>query len=201
MKLDIKSAINRRGMKQARLAETLDMSPGYISSIINNQKTPSLEVLEKIATILDVDIGALYQKDRTIAVAGRVGAGSVVELTDAYAKGGGLFHIECPEDLPATNIVAVEVVGDSMVPLIQPHDILLFTRHFWGVDEAAIGKVSICETEDGRALVKQILLGREKGTFDLHSANNTNQTEYGVRLKWAAPMRRHITKEDINLVQ
>lgn len=201
MKLDLRKTLKRRGIRQAQLADAIEVSPGYISQLANNQRTASQETLARIAEFLDVDVGELFDNPRPVAVAGRIGAGADVELVDAYAKGDGLYHIACPDDLPATGIVAVEVTGTSMQPLIQPGDVLLFSRHFIGIDEAAIDRVAIIETEDGRALVKLLRRGRDPGTFDLYSANAaTNAPEYGVRLKWAAPYRRHLRGEDVERV-
>ncbi len=199
MKLRIRELRKQRGLTIADLADMIDKTPGYISMLERgaNQKKPSTTLLEEIARALDVPVHALISDNRPVAVAGRVGAGATVELVDAYAKGDGLYHVACPDDLPASGIVAVEVQGDSMSPIIQNGDVLFFTRHFVGIDENAINRVGICETADGRALVKYIRPGREPHTFDLHSANNSNQTEYSVPLKWAAPLRRHISQQDI----
>jgi phage repressor protein C with HTH and peptisase S24 domain len=156
-------------------------------------------VLSKIVDALDVDPSEVFERLRKIAVAGRIGAGASVLLVDSYAKGDGLYHITCPDDLPSTGIVAVEVQDNSMEPLIKEGDVLLFSRHFIGIDERVIGNVGICETADGRALVKQIKPGRDPGTFDLYSFNTaSNGPEYGVRLKWAAPYRRHLKAEDVD---
>jgi transcriptional regulator with XRE-family HTH domain len=201
MELHIGRLLHKRGMKQIELADTLDVTPGYISQLISGKRNPSPEMLVKMAQALDVDVSAILQQARPIAVAGRVGAGASVQLVDSYAKGDGLYHIACPDDLPATGIVAVEVEGASMEPLIHEGDVILFSRHFIGIDERVIGNVAICETADGRALVKQIKRGRDPGTFDLFSLNTTsNGPEYGVRLKWAAPYRRHLRAEDVEKV-
>lgn len=40
-----------------------------------------------------------------------------------------------------------------------------------GVPTEAIGKVCVCEDEDGKAWVKQVKVGREDGTFSLLSIN------------------------------
>lgn len=190
-----------KGMSAVELADRINISQPYLSQIETGKRRPSGALLQDIATVLDVSVRQLYTLDRPVAVAGRIGAGADVELVDAYAKGDGLYHIACPDDLPATGIVAVEVTGTSMQPLIQPGDVLLFSRHFIGIDESAIDRVAIIETEDGRALVKLLRRGRDPGTFDLYSANAaTNAPEYGVRLKWAAPYRRHLRGEDVERV-
>ena len=190
-----------RGEKQARLAEALDLSPGYVSSLAQNKASPSPKLLEEIAEYLDIDPGWLIVKSRPVPVVGRVGAGSEVELVDAYARGDGLYHVDSPADLPARDVVAVEVVGDSMEPLITQGDVLFFSRDFVGLNVGAVGTVSIINTHDGRVLVKQLLQGREKGLFDLYSANDrAAPPEYGVRLNWATPLRRHIKKQDVEII-
>jgi transcriptional regulator with XRE-family HTH domain len=189
------------GIKAVDLADAIDISQPYLSQIENGKRRPSAAMLQDIASFLGVPIRTLYANEQRIAVAGRVGAGARVELVDAYEKGDGLYHIACPDDLLATGIVAVEIKGNSMEPLMFEGDILLFTRHFLGVDPAVVGRVGICETEDGRALVKQIREGRDPGTFDLYSFNSaSNGPEYGVRLHWAAPYRRHLRSEDIEIL-
>ena len=200
-KLQISRVLARKKWSQTRLANAAGVSRGYMSSLVNNNSVPSLEVLERIADALDVDIGALYGP-RPVPVAGRVGGGACVELVDAFAKGDGLYHVACPDDLPASDVVAVEVTGDSMQPLINPGDVLFFTRRFVGIDDRVLNRVGICETADGRALVKLIRPGRERGIFDLYSANDRARVpEYGIRLKWASPLRRHIAAEDVERVE
>lgn len=200
MKLRIRELRKKRGLTIAQLADLVGKTSGYISMVERgaHRKRPSTELLAEIAAALDVPSSALLAETRPVPVAGYVGAGASVELVDAYAKGDGHYHVACPDDLPARDVVAVEVVGHSMEPLIQPGDVLFFSRHFFGIDQAALDNVAICETADGRALVKLIRAGRERGIFDLYSINAmVNGPEYGVRLKWAAPYRRHLRRDDV----
>ena len=55
----IKLYRNKLGMTQAQLAEKLDVSAKYISSIERGQSSTSLNKLEKISKILEVDIANL----------------------------------------------------------------------------------------------------------------------------------------------
>lgn len=184
-------------MSQTELADKVEAGKGYISELVNGKKYPSLEMLMQIADALDVEASELFEPTRRVPVVGRVGAGASVVLCDAFERGDGLYHVVPPPDLPAKGIVAVEVEGDSMTPLIEDGDILFFTREFFGIDEQAVGHVAICETDGDLALVKKILPGREPGTYDLHSANDGHPPMYGMRLKWAAPLRRHLRREDV----
>lgn len=198
MKLRLDQVLRERGISATTVAKQTGLTDAYISQLRNHHRQPSPATLLKLAEALNVPMSALVENEtRHVPVVGRIGAGAQVILVDAYAKGDGLFHIICPQDMIPASIVAVEVVGESMAPLVEPGDILLFTRHFLGVDPRVLNHVGICETDDGRALLKQIKPGREPGTFDLFSINPTHPPEYGARLVWAAPYRRHLRQDDI----
>jgi transcriptional regulator with XRE-family HTH domain len=127
----------------------------------------------------------------TITIAGKVGAGAQVPVFDAYEKGDGP-QVAAPPGLPTSGVVAVEIAGDSMEPVYSAGDLLFYTRNSHeGVPIEAIGKRCVCEDEAGMGWVKLVRSGRDEGTFDLHSFNDSSPTMYGVRLKWAAPVRLH----------
>lgn len=136
----------------------------------------------------------------SIAVAGQVGAGAAVPLVDAYAKGDGLFRVAAPAQLlrhgPPRGIVAVEVEGDSMVPMYQPGDVLFYTRATHeGIPEEDIGRPCIVEDAEGNAWVKQVKRGDEPGLFHLISLNPTSETRHNQRIKWAARVRLALPAE------
>lgn len=143
----------------------------------------------------DFYAGVLSSTQPIIAVAGRVGAGARVDLTDTHAKGGGLYHIKCPSEISPHGIVGVEVDGDSMAPIYQPGDVLLYTRDALGVPTDAIGKICVCEDDTGQAWVKVLRSGSQEGTFSLISVNPEAENMHGVRVRWAAPVRLHLPAE------
>jgi transcriptional regulator with XRE-family HTH domain len=52
----IKEVLEEKGIKQTWLAEKLSKSYNMVNGYTQNRKQPRLEVLNDIATILDVDI-------------------------------------------------------------------------------------------------------------------------------------------------
>ncbi|OUO92755.1 helix-turn-helix transcriptional regulator [Cloacibacillus sp. An23] len=48
-----------KGLTQERLAEEVDLSPGYVSEIETGKKRASMKTLQKIASVLDVPLAAL----------------------------------------------------------------------------------------------------------------------------------------------
>lgn len=151
-------------------------------------------------SVEDFIAGNLAKPGTAIAVAGRVGAGAVVDLVDDHAKGEGLYQIAFPPGMPVNGIVGVEVAGDSMVPVYQPGDVLLYSRHTIGVPTEALDRICVAEDEAGQVWVKQVRTGTAKGLFNLLSANPTGQNMLDVPLKWAAPVRLHLPAEFVQRV-
>ncbi|ACM02917.1 XRE family transcriptional regulator [Cereibacter sphaeroides] len=154
----------------------------------------------KIAAAFGVSIedffAGVFDRQPSVAVAGRVGAGAHVDLVDAYAKGDGMYHVACPPQLKPHGVVAVEVEGDSMLPLHRPGSVLFYTRAAAeGVPVEAINAPCVCEDVDGRAWLKVVKIGSQEGTFSLLSLNPDSDNMHGVRLKWAAPVLLALSPE------
>lgn len=56
----IKELRKRRGMTQDQLAERVDLAPRYISLIEVGRSSPSLETIENIARVLEVELKVLF---------------------------------------------------------------------------------------------------------------------------------------------
>lgn len=59
-KFRIKSIIAARGMTMKTLAEKMNVTPQFLSGIVNEKNSPNLATLEKIATTLNVPVAALF---------------------------------------------------------------------------------------------------------------------------------------------
>jgi len=60
----IKAVLEEKGIKQTWLAEKLEKSYNMTNSYVQNRRQPSLEDLNKIANILDVDVKDLIISNR-----------------------------------------------------------------------------------------------------------------------------------------
>ena len=60
----IKSVLQERGIKQTWLAEKLEKSFNMVNEYCNNRRQPSLEDLNRIAAILDVDVRELIASNK-----------------------------------------------------------------------------------------------------------------------------------------
>jgi len=62
---NLKKFRKKRNLSQMKLAEMLDTSTSYIGEIEINRKTPSMEMVEKIANALDVEPFKLFIDDES----------------------------------------------------------------------------------------------------------------------------------------
>ncbi len=60
----IKEALTEKGIKQTWLAEKLGKSYNMVNSYVQNRRQPSLEDLNKIADILDIDVRQLIESNK-----------------------------------------------------------------------------------------------------------------------------------------
>lgn len=60
----IKEVLEEKGIKQTWLAEKLGKSYNMVNSYVQNRRQPSLDVLNEIAEILDVDVRILIISNR-----------------------------------------------------------------------------------------------------------------------------------------
>ncbi|MCB9194847.1 MAG: helix-turn-helix transcriptional regulator [Flavobacteriales bacterium] len=60
----IKEVLQEKGIKQVWLSEKLEKSFNMVNEYCNNKRQPSLEDLNRIADILDVDVRELIQSNK-----------------------------------------------------------------------------------------------------------------------------------------
>lgn len=64
MKLRVKEVLKKNGKTTVWMANELGIAQPSASNIVNNKVSPSLETLEKIASILDVSISELFEEPK-----------------------------------------------------------------------------------------------------------------------------------------
>ena len=60
----IKEVLDEKGIKQIWLAEKLNKSYNMVNGYVQNRRQPSLELLNKMAEILDVDVKELITSNK-----------------------------------------------------------------------------------------------------------------------------------------
>ena len=176
----------RRGLTLQVLAGRLGTSAGHLHKWETGKVSITLDRLGEVATALECNVLDLVEGLANVPVVGRVGAGSEVHAVDDHAMGQGTRHVRCPNGLDAQQTVAVEVVGDSMLP-IEEGWLLFYTRDYEGVPTECLGKLCVVQlADDGPRYVKRIKPGRQNGLFNLYSTNAREMED--IALAWAAPV-------------
>ncbi|MDE6287834.1 MAG: helix-turn-helix domain-containing protein, partial [Muribaculaceae bacterium] len=87
IKLRIKELIEDKGFTQAQVARRLDVSPMTVSGWATGKRYPSIEMLDTLAQMLDVDIVEFFGSavPRGVTLQARVG-NSTVDLTPTLVK-------------------------------------------------------------------------------------------------------------------
>ena len=60
----IKEVLDNKGIKQVWLAEKLGKSYNMVNSYVQNRRQPSLEILNQVADILDIDVTELIVSNK-----------------------------------------------------------------------------------------------------------------------------------------
>lgn len=175
-----------RRLTLEKLAGRLGTSAGHLHKWETGKVSITLDRLADVADALGCSLVDLIDGLAKVPVVGRVGAGTVVDSVDDFPLGHGLRMVRCPTGLDPQQTVAVEVVGDSMLP-IEEGWLLFYTRNYDGVPVECLGKLCVVQlADDGPRFVKRIKLGRQAGQFNLYSTNAREMED--IPLAWAAPV-------------
>ena len=60
-KLRIKAILKMRGLTTKNLAEMMNVTPQYLSGVLNEKNSPTLSTLVKIAECLEVPVSSLFE--------------------------------------------------------------------------------------------------------------------------------------------
>ncbi len=176
----------RRGLTLQVLAGRLGTSAGHLHKWETGKVSITLDRLVDVAAALDCNVVDLVEGLANVPVVGRVGAGAEVNSIDDHPMGQGLRLVRCPVGLDAQQTVAVEVEGDSMLP-IEEGWLLFYTRDYDGVTTECLGSLCIVQLADeGPRYVKRVKAGRTQGLFNLYSTNAREMED--IALAWAAPV-------------
>jgi phage repressor protein C with HTH and peptisase S24 domain len=173
------------GLTMKSVSQKAGLSSSTVHSIIANGASPSVDNFIKICAAINVEPTQLLGGERltiSIPVVGFVSAGEGWTSVDD----GGQDAVEF--DLGTGDCVAVEVRGDSMVPVYRNGDTLICNRQYGPNADNLIGLDCVIRTADGRNYVKILRRGSQPGRFNLRSYNSSVDDIENVALAWVAPV-------------
>lgn len=188
----IKAIRQAHGLTQTEFAEALGTTQSTVTRW-EKGSVPGGDQLQRIADFANTTVERLMgtadlaaSPPNLIPVVGFVGAGAAVLPYDDFARGDGLDYVERPPFLKG-QMVAVEVRGDSLLPVAEDGWRLVYTGEQTLLEADVLNKLCVVQLADGRALVKRVIRGSAPGRYHLLSTNAPIIED--VEIVWAAPVK------------
>lgn len=175
----LKELREEAGWTHEEAANAMGVSRGQFIKLERGERRLTADYMARAAKAFGVQPSAIME-ELTVPVLGYVGAGAAAHFyVDAQ---GPLDEVPMP---PGGNekTVALEVRGDSLGSFFNQW-LVYYDEIRNPVTADLLGKLVICETVDGRVLVKKLMRGPRPGYYNLHS--QTESPIEDVELVWAA---------------
>lgn len=179
----------RRNLTLKEVAARVHSVPSAIQKVETKPDRMTWGWAQRLAAVYDVDPVELMHggEPPLVPVVGYVGAGAQVFPIDDCPKGVGIAEAICPRRLNPETTVAVQVRGDSMLPL-EDGWLLFYSRREEATAEEIVGHLCVVKVAgEGPTLVKKVRPGYRRGRFNLLSTNADPIED--VELEWAARVR------------
>lgn len=185
----IRAAIERemqlKGFSRRSLSSAAGLSESAVRDLLTRTDNPGIDTLRKVAEALEMPVDALTGEGLRVPVLGKIGAGGQVLFATDFEEEGELPTAPRPP-LVSGRLMALEVVGSSMLPKYEAGDIVYVRRDHEGVMPGYIGKYCAVRTVEGGTFLKILAAGSKPDRYTLRSLNAEDMTN--VELEWAAPV-------------
>lgn len=179
----LREALDKAGKSQSDLSRVLTAQLGRsidraaVNKMVKGSRDIAADELIEASRYLGAPMPGGTK--RRIRLGGYVGAAQTVYQFDEDGAG----FVDAPPESSAET-AAVEVRGDSMLPLYREGAVLYYSRQL--TPDALLGEMSVVKLEDDRVMVKTVRRGSKKGLYTLVSLNAPDIED--VAIQWAAPI-------------
>lgn len=181
----LKQLRESRGWTLERVAEMVDLSVSYVQRLENGERNLSVKNIDKFALAFGVPREEIIsRKSRPeVPVVGLAGAGPDASVLYGVGQGSAETAPAPPTWTPTT--VALEVRGNSMRGIAYDGWYVYYDDVRGQITEDMIGQPCVLGLSGERVVVKLPYEGREPGTYDLESSNQSVDTMRGEIVEWA----------------
>jgi repressor LexA len=173
--LDIKMierGLAKPGKTKGGLAAAMGVRPGAVSEILSETRLIKASELAPIIEYLELN---------AVPIMGRVGAGASITPEHEQMPDEGIGEVELPFPI-AEETIALEVVGDSMLPKYENGDIIVVYRDQRHPLTSFYGEEAAVRLKTGERYLKTIERGKTAHVVNLTSFNAKPIS--GVKLEW-----------------
>lgn len=170
-----------RDIKRKPLAKKAGLGETAIRDIFDEKRNDVRgSTLVKLAEFFEVSVDELIGHG-PVPLLGRIGAGGEI----LFAENDDAVTVPRPP-LGAGRLMALEVVGSSMLPKYESGDVVYVRRDHEGVLPEYLNEYCAVRTADGGTFLKILAPGTEAGRFTLRSLNAEDMAN--VEVVWASPV-------------
>ena len=165
------------------------LSESAVRDLLTRTDNPGIGTLRRVAEALEMPVDQLTGAALMVPVLGNIGAGGqVLYLADPDQE---LHNPADYEEVPRPPMVtgrlmALRVVGASMLPKYEDGDTIYVRRDHEGVLPAYLNRYCAVRTGDGGTFLKILSPGSASGRYTLRSLNAPDMEN--VEVIWAAPV-------------
>ena len=178
----IEREMEAKGFSRRSLSSAAGLSESAVRDLLTKVDNPGIGTLLKVAEALQVPFETINGTDR-VPLMGRVGAGGAI----AYLPEEEEYSTVPRPPLAPGPLMALEVIGDSMLPKYEPGDTIYVRRDHDGVLPAYLGRYCAVHLADGGTYLKILAQGTEPDRYTLRSLNAADMSN--VEVVWASPVR------------
>lgn len=185
IRLTIEREMRKKGFSRRSLSKAAELSESAVRDLLTRTDNPGIDTLRKVAEALEMPVDALTGAGLVVPVLGKVGAGGKVLFAAESEEEEGLPTVPRPP-LVAGRLMALQVVGSSMLPKYEAGDVIYVRRDHEGVLPSYLGKYCAVRTADGGTFLKVLTAGTQPDRYTLRSLNAEDMTD--VEIIWASPV-------------
>jgi transcriptional regulator with XRE-family HTH domain len=182
----IEDAMVKKGFSRRSLSAKAGLSESAIRDLLTRVDNPGIGTLRKVAEALEMPADQLTGVGLEVPVLGNIGAGGQILYyadPDDELDVANFRHVPRPP-LAQGRLMALEVVGSSMLPKYEEGDVIYIRRDHDGILPTYLNKYCAVRTADGGTFLKILSPGSEAGRYTLRSLNAPDMEN--VEVTWAA---------------
>jgi transcriptional regulator with XRE-family HTH domain len=185
----IEEQMKAKGFSRRSLSKAAELSESAVRDLLTRTDNPGIDTLRRIAEALEMPVDQLTGQAAMVPVLGNIGAGGQILFhsdVDLEASAIQSFPMVPRPPLTAGRLMALAVVGSSMLPKYEDGEIIYVRRDHDGILPEYVGRYCAVRTADGGTFLKILAMGSEVGRYTLRSLNAPDMEN--VSVEWASPV-------------